>query len=318
MKIMNPLYTYIRNAFAVISAAGISTLSAVSVIDYQFNDTNGAYLGGSNASQAADAGSIGGTWNFGVSARTQNGKLNYGYTANWRGSTGTTHPVDQAAGTTFYRELTLNSGLSAAGYTTYAFEIIVPTFDIRQNWDAANTSDAGKGIQFSLRNAAKDTEVIVGYQTTSGGGVQAFNSYGTGTFAGLNGSAFDNDGDAGTKTPSRFGGGTNPGISLKIEGDLSTGAFSAYAGDDNHGYTLIQNGTGLTDIGSLRIAAKSPSVGSWGGVTGGPWDQSPTVNGDYFQIDSLTLSATAVPEPQTMALIAGILALGYVMVRRRK
>ena len=37
--------------------------------------------------------------------------------------------------------------------------------------------------------------------------------------------------------------------------------------------------------------------------------------GDYMSIDSITL--TAVPEPSSYALIAGMLALASLMVRRR-
>lgn len=317
---MCTLHSIIRNTTLAIAIAGFTTLSAVDIMNFQFNDTNGAYLGGGNSSQVVDAGTVKGTWNNGVQARVQNGNLNYGYTSSWRGATTTTHPLDQGTGTRFYREYTLNSALSTStGYSTYTYEVVIPTFDIRQNWDNVNSSDAGKGIQFSLRNAAQDLEVIVGYQTITNGGVQAFNSYGTGTFQGLQGNAFDTDNDTATKTPSRFGGGTNPGISLKIEGDLSDGSWTASAGDSNHGYTVLQSGTGLSDIASLRIAAKVPTLGSWGGVAGGPWDQTTTVNGDYFHIDSFTLAAAAVvPEPGTFALIAGFLAFSFVAIRRRK
>lgn len=314
MKTILPTSYKLLGALTAAATAFIgSAFAQDSIVNFQFDDTNGAYLGGSNASQAADSGA-GGAWSSGV-GRVQNGKLNYGYSQNWRFTSGTgVNYVDQAAGTTGYRSYVLTTALDGTTHTTYDYEIVIPNYDVRQNWDAANTSAAGKGVQFELRSNGNSETVTLGFQTTSGGGVQAFANSTTGSFAGLAGSGF-----GASDTPVRFGnsGVNNPGISLKISGDLSSGAWTAYAKDTNNDtYVQVQTGTNLTSIASLRIASKNPSVNSWGG--GDVWLRDPVVAGDYFSIDSITLDATAVPEPQTLALIAGFLAFGYVMVRRRK
>jgi hypothetical protein len=108
---------------------------------------------------------------------------------------------------------------------------------------------------------------------------------------------------------------------LQINGDLSTGLWSAQAKDGEAGaeWQTLGNGSGLTTIASITLAARSPSVGSWGGAAADINEDDPTdqgIPGDYMMIDSLTLSA--VPEPSSYALLAGMLALASVMVRRRQ
>lgn len=303
--------------FAVAMLASALSLSAQedSIINYQFEDANGAYLGGAFGTQVVDSGA-GGTWDAGV-GRVNDGSLTYGYLANWRFETASgsgRNYVDQGSGPTGgFRGYTLNSALTASSHTTYALEVVIPRYDIRRNWDPGAPSASGKGVQFELRNADGSETVMLGFQTSGGGGVQAFANSTSGTFATLNGSAFGTE-----RTPVRFANSSanNPGISLRISGDLSTGNWAAFAKDTNNDdYVEVQGGSGFHSIGFFRIAARSPAENSWGGGT--VWDATPPVNGDFFRFDAITLDATPVPEVSTFALFAGILALAYVAKRRR-
>lgn len=317
------IYPHITMKHTLLSAVATATLTTASlfaqdsIIDFQFSGSNGAYLGGSNASQAVDAAVSlggGGTWSSAV-ARIQNGKLNYGYTNSWilENPAGSNKGYfDQGTGTTGYRNYELSSGLTATSHSTYELEVVIPNYDIRRNWDS-NSSAAGKGIQFELKNSTET--VTLGFQTSGTNGVQAFANSTSGGFQGLAGGNFGATGN----TPVRFGSSSanNPGISLKITGDLTAGTWAAYAKDTNNNtYVEVQTGTGLTSIDTFRMAAKSPAVNSWGGET--VWAEDPRGKGDHFLIDAITLSATAVPESSTYALLAGSLALCYVALRRRK
>ena len=303
-------------------------LAQTTIADWQFNDSVtasvGAYLGGNQANQVDQGGSdTGGSWNFG-GVRQQNGTGNFGYTQNYKYTS-----VDSGtAATQAYRQFTLGTSLTSSSHTTYSLEMHLPKWDLRKTWDPNAGSTTGKGIYLSVR-ASNNDEAFVGFETQGTGGVRAFSNVSgtngvTGSFASINGGAFKGTQTSSTlKTPVRFGNSSanNPGISLKIEGDLTTGAWTTYAKDTNHDeWVQVNTGGNLTTIAGLRYASKSPSQGSWGGAGNGA-TIDPTLGGtagDYMEIDYMTLSATAVPEPQTLALIAGFLAFGYVMVRRRK
>jgi hypothetical protein len=54
------------------------------------------------------------------------------------------------------------------------------------------------------------------------------------------------------------------------------------------------------------------------GIAGATWTQDVDYTIDLGDGSADTLSLTIIPEPGTYALIGGMLALGYVMVRRRR
>ncbi|CAA6694114.1 MULTISPECIES: PEP-CTERM sorting domain-containing protein [unclassified Lentimonas] len=91
-------------------------------------------------------------------------------------------------------------------------------------------------------------------------------------------------------------------FSWRVEGNLDTGAFTTSYSTDGVAYTaLITDGAGITDIGEFILAIEGDT----------PWNAA-----SQTAIDSITL--TVIPEPSTFALLGGLCALGYVMVRRRR
>ena len=279
-----------------------SFASAQALVDYQYEDANGT-----QGNVAVNAGTEEAAWNFGY-GQTQTGSLNYGYTQFYKFNL-----VDGGAGTTAFRRLEFQNGgvneaLTAADVTAYSMTVDFSNWDLRKSWDPDNDSAPDKGIQIQL-DAGGGVTPTVGFTTQSAAGFRAFSQGAGSTFTQANGSDF-------TNPLNRFE--ADGGI-LQINGDLSTGLWSARAADGEGGAWIdLGSGSGVTNVGAIVIAARSPSIGSWGGAGAGE-ATDPTVGGtagDFMRIDSLTL--TAVPEPSIYALFAGAFALTSVMLRRRQ
>ena len=296
------MYNLLKVLLPAVCVANL--VSAQALVDYQFNETNGGNV--NNSAQVANIGSESdATWNFGV-GRVQNGNLNYGYTSSFK-----FNQVDAAAGTpnTAGRKLQFADSLTTADMTQYSFTVDFAKWDLRRNWDTSNTSAENKGISISLDG--NGGSATFGFTTSTGGGFRAFSQGAGSTFTQAFGGTF-------TTQLARF---EALGGVLQINGDLSTGLWSAQAKDGEAGaeWQTLGNGSGLTTIASITLAARTPTLGSWGGSSSGSATDA-TVNGtpgDFMMIDSLTLSSS-VPEPSSYALIAGMLALASVMVRRRQ
>ncbi|MDB2506890.1 sulfatase-like hydrolase/transferase [Opitutales bacterium] len=263
------------------------TVSGGAFVDYQFDDANGTAV----KDTAVNNGTSAASWNFGVGT-VQAGNLNYGYSQYYKWT-----QVDTGAGTVAYRTLAFADTLTASDMTQYSFTVDFSKWDLRQAWDTNNDSAADKGIQITLDSTSgnNDNQAIFGFKTQGTNGFHAYSQGQGSSFAQAFGSSFDTDGDGAVSGLSRF---EAAGGLLQINGDLSAGTWIAQAktGEDGADWVTLGNGTGLTTISSIVLAAKSPAIGSWGGGdTGTIYSGDATAGGttgDYMSIDSITLTNT--------------------------
>jgi hypothetical protein len=288
----------------IVSLLLVGNIFAVN-LEIGFNDANGTNLNSTSA-----LGDATGAWNFG-GASTQtagsntSGSLNIGYTSNYKGlfNNGAGEPQIDTGDVT--RRFTLDNAITS---DTFSFTVVLDT------WQLNDPKTANMGIQFGLENGEGNFAAIA-LKAGSGNFAQAYSQKGgtvvgsfggTTTGIGLNNSYnFNSSND-------------NKDLTLQIDGDLSSGEWSARASlevnndganTDSLVWTDLTTGTGLTSITGFQMKI-SNGGGAWGS------DSSGGSTGNWVAVDNIALST--VPEPSTYALLIGFASFLFVAVRKRK
>jgi hypothetical protein len=275
-------------------------------VDYQFDDGNST-----DVINAINGGSATAVWSFGL-GKVQDGNYNYGYTKYY--SFENVDISSNDAGTNAYRVLEFANSLTTSDMTDYIFTVEFSAWDLSRAWDTTSDSAAGKGIQFSLdgvtyEDGTTTSSAVVGFETVVVDG-------GFGAFAGGSSGTDYLVGDPSDNSNTWLERVSDSGGVLQINGNLQTGDWSAQVREnvESSDWSIIKTGEGVTAIESISIAARNPADGSWGGSADDV--DVAAFTGDFMLIDSFTL--TSVPELSSYALLAGMLALASVMVRRRQ
>ncbi len=253
------------------SVTSNGTVSNEVFVDFKFNEADGTQLN-TQSNEGSDTGS----WNYGQ-VKVQAGALNVGYTREFK-SLDVDDNASANSTNTVYRLYSLNSAITSGDFE---FIVDIAEWDLRRQWDSNASSEAGKGMQFSLMTGSGS--INVRFETFGSNGFRASAS---GLASGsVYGNSFENN---------LWRVESNGGL-LRITGNLNSGAWTASAKDGLGGaYQTITSGAGLTTIEGIRFNTLSPFDGSWGGAGVGT-ATDPTVDGtsgDFMRVDSITLSNT--------------------------
>tara|TARA_B100001093_G_scaffold387777_1_gene373813 strand:- start:1846 stop:2769 length:924 start_codon:yes stop_codon:yes gene_type:complete len=293
----------------------ITNLSAINV-EFHFDDNNGT-----NLNATANTGTSSGAWNFGgaqASTRSANsGHLNVGYTHYYKGLFN-----GQLDDGTVTRRYTLDNAITSGG--DWSFTAVLDSWALNHAVPGAST---GRGIQFaveeSIGNSAKLSFIsnstndgashFAQVRSESSGGVAGTYGGKTGMNINRTGYATSNDTTDNADLTVQFNGNLNTGVwssRVNYGVGVSQNANNQYLDDTSLWYDLTTDGTGLTSISSITIAALNPLGAAWGSATAGGNAHN------YVTIDHIGL--TVVPEPSTYALLAGFAAFLFVAIKRRK
>jgi hypothetical protein len=297
-----------KNIFflTLVSLFFLGNVSAVN-LEIGFNDANGT-----NLNATSTTGDATGAWNFG-GASTQtagsntSGSLNIGYTTNYKGLFNNGSGVPQIDAGDVTRRFSLDQAISEG---TYTFTVVLDT------WQLSDSQTPDMGIHFGLENDVNNNFARVALKAGSGNFAQAY-SQGSGSVVGAfggttSGIGLNNSWNFNSSNDSKD-------LTLQINGDLSTGAWSARSslGVNNDGdstdsltWTELSSGTGLTSITGFQMKTMNGG-GVWG------TDASGGSTGNWVAVDNISL-VTVVPEPSTYALLIGFASFLFVAIRKRK
>lgn len=275
-------------------------------LDIGFNDANGTSL---NATGAAY-----GTWDYGgaqTNTRGSNsGHLNVGYTHYYKGVfNNNADPVVAQINTgNVFRRFTLSDAVTQGAAFTFTV--------VYDSWQLNDAKTAGMGLGFALENG-NGNSAMVALKSGSGSFSTAY-SQGQGA---VSGSYAGSTSGIGLSNAFYLTGNNanEKDLTLQVNGDLSTGAWSARMSlDSNHDNTAVDtltwtdlgSGTGLTSITGIQMRVMNGG-GSWGSATAG------NDSDNWVTVDNISLDVAAVPEPSASPLFMGLIACSLVVLRRR-